>query len=96
MRTILRTLIAVTPLTASLLLRWAVVTGYFPLSNGTEVVFLVLPALLWSSLFLLCYVALWWQGFPSGQSTSVSVGFATGPTALAWIALFVFSWLPPG
>jgi hypothetical protein len=92
----LRTSIAVEPLLVSLAFGWLVMQGHLGFGGTENNILLVAPLLLWSRVFLLGKLILWLQGFPFGQSASVSVGLATGLTALTWVVLYVFAWLLPG
>lgn len=92
----LRISIAVVPLLASLGFGWMVMEGNIDLGGGDKDVLLVAVLLLWSGIFFLSKLTLWLQGFALGQSVSVSAGISTGLTALAWVVLFVFSWLVAG
>ena len=91
-----RLLIAVGPLLASLLFGWLVMEGHLNFGSGEKDIFLTVPLLLWSGIFLLSELTLWLQGFAVGRSVAVSGGLATGLTALAWVVLFIFSWLISG
>lgn len=90
---VLRISIAVAPLLVSLIFGWLTMEGSLNFGGGDKDVFLAAPLLLWSSIFLLGKLTLWLQGFALGKSVSVAAGLATGLTALAWIVLFLFSWL---
>ena len=93
---VLRLLIAVAPLLASLLFAWLVMEGNLNFGGGEKDIFLTVPLLIWSGIFLLSELTLWLQGFVVRRSVTVSAGLATGLTALAWVALFIFSWLVAG
>lgn len=92
----LRISVTVVPLLASLGFGWMVMEGHLDLGGGDKDILFVAVLLLWSSIFLLSKLTLWLQGFAFGQSVSVSAGISTGLTALAWVVLFVFSWLVSG
>lgn len=93
---VLRLSIAVAPLSSSLLFAWLVMEGHLNFGSGEKDVFLTIPLLLWSGIFLLGELTLWLQGFALSRSVTVSAGLATGLTALAWVVLFIFSWLVSG
>ena len=93
---VVRIVIAVAPLLASLYFGWLVMEGHLNFGSGEKDVFLTVPLLLWSGVFFLSELTLWLQGFALGRSVAVSAGLATGLTALAWVALFIFSWLVSG
>lgn len=92
---VLRISIAVAPLLVALAFVWLVLQGHVDFGGGEADIFLVVPPLLWSLLYLLCCLVLWAQGFRLGASVSASAGFATGLTALGWVVLYLFSWILP-
>lgn len=75
--------IAVTPLLSSLVFGWLVMEGHLHFGGGDKDIFLTVPLLLWSGIFLLGKLTLWLQGFALRKSVSIAAGFATGLTALA-------------
>ena len=90
-----RLFIALLPLLLTASFAW-LLSGRFSLSGGEKDIFLALPLLLWSLLFLCSYLALWWRKATNGRAVSVSAAVATGLTVLLSIALFFgFSWLRP-
>jgi hypothetical protein len=83
-----RLLVAVVPFLLTLLFAW-LVSGHLSLGGGEKDIFLVIPLLLWSVLFLCCYLVLWWRRFALGRSVAVSAGFATALVVIAWVVLAI-------
>ena len=84
----LRLLVAVVPLLLTFLFA-ALVLGPLSLSAGEKDIFLAFPLLLWSVLFLCCYLVLWWRRLALGRSIALSAGFATALCVIALAALAV-------
>jgi hypothetical protein len=93
MQTGIRILIAVAPLLLTLLLGWSTVTGDLGWAGAETNSVVTIPLFVWSSVFLLCYLALWRQGFALGRSLALAAGIATQLALLTWIVLFIVSWL---
>ena len=83
-----RLLVAVVPFLVTFLFAW-LVSGQLSLGGGEKDLFLVIPLLLWSALFLCCYLLLWWRRFAFGRSVVVSAGFATALVVIAFIFLAI-------
>ena len=85
-------LIAVTPLLFTFLFAWFVVKGeYF---GSEKDIFLVVPALAWSLVFLSTFIILWWRKFTLGRTVGISAAIATGIVVLVSVPLlFGTSWL---
>jgi len=92
MRIVGRLLVAVSPLLLTFLFTWLVMEGYLNFGGGEKEIFLAVPPLIWSLLFLLCYLVLWWRGLALGRSVVVSSAIATGLVALAWVVLYGVMW----
>ena len=93
MQAVTKLLAAVTPLLLTGLFVWLLLAGGLDLGGGEKDLFLTVPPLLWSLIYFLCYVALWSQGFARWRSAGLSAGVATSVTAIAWVVLFVVSWI---
>lgn len=88
-----RLFIAALPLLLTASFAW-LLSGGLSLGGGEKDIFLALPLLLWSLLFLCSYLALWWRKATNGRAIGVSAAVATGLTVLLSIPLFFgLSWL---
>ncbi|HEX7045325.1 MAG TPA: hypothetical protein VF203_12000 [Burkholderiales bacterium] len=96
MRVAARLLAALAPLMLAALFGWAVLEGRLRFGGGDKDVLLIAPALLWALIHFFCYAVLWAQGFGLVRAAALAGGVATGFTAIAWVALFVFAWLVRG
>ena len=85
-------LLAVTPLLLTFLFAWFVVKGeYF---GSEKDIFLVVPVLAWSLVFLSTFIILWWRKFTLGRSVGISAAIATGIVVSVSVSLlFGTSWL---
>jgi len=90
---VLRLFAAVAPLLLTVVLAWLVMEDYLCFGGGEKEIFLAVPLLMWSLVYLLCYLALWWRRFVIGRAVAVSSAIASGVVAVAWLALFAVSWL---
>lgn len=88
MSTALRLLLAAAPLLLTVLLGWLVMDGNLNLGGGEKDIFLVLPLLVWSLVFLGCFLLLWWRRSTLGRTVALSAGFATGFVVTAALILF--------
>lgn len=83
-----RLLVAFVPLLLTLVFA-ALVSGPLSLGGGEKDIFLAIPLLFWSVVFLICHVVLWRRRLAAGRSIAVSAGFATALTVIALVALAV-------
>ena len=93
MRIIGRFLVAVTPLLLTFLFAWLTMEGHLNLGAGCKDIILAVPLLIWSLVFLACYIVLWWRRFTLGRSVFISVALATGLVVFAGVVLFGISLL---
>ena len=93
MQVLLRLFLAIVPLLITVLLAWIVMAGYLSLGGGEKDIFLVVPLLIWSMVYLCSFLTLWWRRASIGRSVSVSAGFATGLVVMAFLVLFCVSWV---
>jgi len=91
-----RFLVAVMPLLLTLLFAWLTMEGHLNLGAGCKDIVLVVPIMIWSLVFLVCYIAFWWRGFTLGRSVITSSALATGLVVSAWVVLFGISLLVTG
>ncbi len=92
MRIVGKLLVGVTPLLLTFLFAWLVMEDYLSFGGGEKEIFLAVPPLIWSFLFLVCYLVLWWRRLAPGRSVVVSSAIATGLVALAWVVLYGVMW----
>lgn len=85
--------LALVPLLITVLLASLTMEGYLNFGGGEKDIFLAVPLLLWSLVYLCCFLALWWRRSSTGRTVAVSVGIATGVVVIAWAVLFGISWL---
>lgn|GEM_PF-958522 len=83
-----RLLVAVAPFLLTFLFAW-LVSGPLSLGGGEKDILLAIPLLLWSLLFLCCYLVLWWRRFTLSHSITVAAGFATALIVVAWLVLII-------
>lgn len=93
MRTPLRLLVAAAPLLLTVLFGGLVMEGGLNFGGGEKDVFLVVPMLLWSLVFLCCFLLLWWRQSTLGRAVALSAIIATGFVVAAALILFGGSWL---
>lgn len=92
MHALLKLLLAIIPLLLTVLLAWLTMEGHLNFGGGEKDIFLAVPLLLWSLVYLCCYLVLWWRRSSTGRSIAMSSGLATGVVAVAWAVLFGVSW----
>jgi hypothetical protein len=89
MSLLLKLLAAIGPLLLTVFFAWLVMEGYLDFGGGGKDVLLVLPLLLWSLVYLGCYLTLWWRRFRQRRLLAWSAGLATGFVAVAWLILLL-------
>ena len=85
---LLRLFLAIVPLLITVLLTWLTMEAYLNFGSGEKDIFLAVPLLLWSLVYLCCYLVLWWRRFSIARSVAASSVLATGVVAVAWVVLF--------
>lgn len=93
MYVLLKLFLAIVPLLITVLFAWLTMEGHLNFGGGEKDIFLAIPLLLWSLVYLGCFLALWWRRAPTGRSVAVSSGLATGFVVIAWAVLFGVSLL---
>jgi len=96
MHIVMRLFVAVAPLLLTSVFAWLVMESHLNFGGGEKDIFLALPLLLWSLLFLLCSLVLWRRRSALGRSVAVSSGLAAALVAIAWLVLFGVSWFSSG
>ena len=86
---LLRSLTALAPLAATLLLSFLTMEGYVNFGGGDKDILVAIPLLLFSVLFLLSCLIAWWRGLPPGRAARVSALASAAVVVVAWLALFV-------
>jgi hypothetical protein len=93
MHALLKSLLAVLPLLLTLLVAWLVMESHLTFGGGEKDVLIAVPLLLWSLIYLSCYLVLWWRRASMARMLALSSGVATGVVAMAWLVLFGFTLL---
>jgi hypothetical protein len=89
----MKLLLAFVPLLLTVLFAWFVMDGYLNFGGGEKEIILAVPLLIWSLVYLCCYLFLWWRRITLGRSVAVSSALATGLVVIAWVVLFGVLWL---
>jgi hypothetical protein len=89
----MKLLLAFVPLLLTVIFAWLVMDGYLNFGGGEKEIILAVPLLIWSLVYLCCYLVLWWRRITLGRSIAVSSGLATGFVVIAWVVLFGVLWL---
>jgi hypothetical protein len=89
----MKLLLAFVPLLLTVIFAWLVMDGYLNFGGGEKEIILAVPLLIWSLVYLCCYLVLWWRRISLGRSMAVSSGLATGFVVIAWVVLFGVLWL---
>lgn len=95
MHALIRLLAGVAPLLLTALFAWLVMDSYLNFAGGEKDIFLAVPLLIWSLVYLCCYLVLGWRGSAIGRSVRVSAGWATALVVVVWLLLFGAAWLMP-
>lgn len=77
------------PLGLALLFGALVTEGHLNFGGGDKDIFLVLPLLVWSIVFLPVYLVLWWLRRSPGRAAGWAAAISTAVVVLAWIVLFI-------
>jgi hypothetical protein len=78
------------PFVLSVTLGAAIAEGFISFGSGEKDLFLVVPFLLWSTLYALGFVVLWWRGAMLKRTIGGSAFAATVLLAIAWAGLAVY------
>jgi len=65
--------------------------GYLNFGGGEKDLFLLIPWIVWSLIYLLIFIIAWIKRIKIKRILLYSVGGATGILALAWVVLFLWS-----
>jgi hypothetical protein len=90
-----RLAVAFSPLLATILLVFLTMEGHLNFGGGETDVFLSVPLLLWSVVFLFSSPIAWWRGLPPGRAAAASAVVATGLVALLWVCALAYLLLRP-
>ena len=91
-----RLALALFPLGLTLLFGWLLMEGSLSFGGGDKDIFLVLPPLVWSVLYVASSGLFWWRGATIRRAAKVSALAATTILAVAWLILFAVAWLKFG
>lgn len=70
---------------------YLIADGYLNFGGGEKDLFLVIPWIVWSGIFLLISVAAWVRGLPWKRGLVWSAAAATAILVVAWTGLFLFA-----
>lgn len=90
MKILARLLVAIVPLLLTFVFVW-LISGPLSLGGGEKDLFLAVPLLLWSVLFLSAILVLGWRKVSLGRSAAVAAGIATALLVVTWVA-FAVAW----
>lgn len=82
------------PLLITIAAAWAVTLGPLSLGGGEKDIFLVLPFAIWSILFAVSSVVLWWRGMALARASKLAALLSLVLLALC-LALAVLVWRKP-
>lgn len=82
-----RPFVALLPLAATFLFAVLTMEGYLNFGGGEKDIFLVLPLLLFSLIFLLSCLIMWWRGVAHGRAARFSAVVSLSAVVVAWLAL---------
>lgn len=88
--TALRLAVAFAPLLATILFTFLTMQGHLNFGGGEKDLFLSLPLLLWSVVFLFSSLISWWRTIAPGRAAAISAAVATGLVVLLWVCLFAY------
>jgi hypothetical protein len=88
---VLRLLVLVLPFVLTIAFGALIAEGLISLGSGEKDLFLTLPLLLWSLIYAICYVALWWRGAAPGRTLARAALYATVCLIVAWVALAIYA-----
>lgn len=91
-----RLLVALLPLAATFLFAVLMMEGHLNFGGGDKDIFLLLPLLLFSLVFLFSCLFSWWRGVAPGRAARVSAFVSLSAVILLWLALVVVVLLQGG
>ena len=83
-----RLLLAVAPFLLTVLFGWLTMEGHLNFGGGEKDIFLLLPLLLWSFVWLCTFITFWWRHSPLRRALLVSAAISTAVVVTAWVILF--------
>jgi len=97
-RWIVRLAVALLPLLATILFAFLTMEGHLNFGGGEKDLFLSVPLLLWSAVFLFSSLIAWWRGVKLGRAAVMSAILATGFVVLLWVSALAYMLMqsPPG
>lgn len=87
-----RVLLALAPLLLTILFTWLVAEGHLGFGGGEKEILLALPLAIWSLVYLLCCLVLWWRRSALRRAIAISAALASGVVAAAWLVLLGTVW----
>ena len=71
MTALLALALALAPLGLTVLVAWLIMDGYLSFGGGEKDLFLTLPLLLWSLVYLASYLVVWWRRAALGRAVAL-------------------------
>jgi hypothetical protein len=87
---IVRVLVAVLPFLATILFTFLTMEGYLSFGGGEKDIFLSVPLLLWSLIFLVSSLIAWWRKSTLRRAAAISAIVATAVVVLIWVSLLAY------
>ena len=87
---LVRIAVAVLSLAATILFTFLTMEGYLNFGSGEKDIFLSLPLLLWSLIFLVSSLIAWWRKSTLRRAAAVAAIVATAVVVLIWISLLAY------
>jgi hypothetical protein len=87
---IVRVLVAVLPFLATILFTFLTMEGYLNFGGGEKDIFLSVPLLLWSLIFLVSSLIAWWRKSTLRRAAAISAIVATAVVVLIWVSLLAY------
>jgi hypothetical protein len=85
----MKALPGIVPLVLTALFGWLLMEGHINFGSGEKDIFLLVPLLFWSLVFLVAYLVLWWRNAPLRRNVVMSTCIAVAVVVVTWLLLFV-------
>ena len=87
---IYKVILCLLPLLMTPVWGYLIAEGYLNFGGGEKDLFLLVPWIVWSFIYLLGFIFLWVKGKETKTIVKYSTGAATAILLLAWIILFIW------
>ena len=88
MNILLKLFLAVAPLLFTVILTWLTMEGLLNFGSGEKDIFLAIPLLLWSLVYLCSYLCFWYRRASTSRTIAMSSVIATVVVVVVWAVLF--------